>query len=103
MTVAEAASEYEAKVREFVAANDDGVPVFDAILLGMGPDGHTCSLFPGHDLLSVRLIIMVYEASSLAAVVIIKSFACNDMIALNKRYSSSQTYIYLLLCRSQIA
>ena len=47
--LAAAAAEYESIVREHVPAGSDGVPRFDFILLGMGGDGHTASLFPRTD------------------------------------------------------
>jgi 6-phosphogluconolactonase len=41
-----AARAYEAKIRRVVPITARGFPRFDAILLGMGTDGHTASLFP---------------------------------------------------------
>lgn len=35
---------------------------FDLILLGIGEDGHTASLFPGHKALSDRLVMAVHDA-----------------------------------------
>ena len=47
----QAAEDYERELRE---AFDEEVPVLDLILLGLGPDAHTASLFPGDDALGER-------------------------------------------------
>jgi 6-phosphogluconolactonase len=55
-----AAAAYE---RELLAVTD-GTGALDVVHVGMGPDGHICSLFPGHALLKdeVRLVAPITDS-----------------------------------------
>lgn len=63
------AADYDAQLRKIpesvLPRERGGLPIFDLLLLGFGPDGHICSLFPGHPLLedsSERWVLPIWDS-----------------------------------------
>ncbi len=59
--LAAAAAEYETELRETVSEKLAGLPCLDVLVMGIGDDGHTASLFPGEPTVHVsdRLVAAV--------------------------------------------
>lgn len=84
----ESARRYEEELRAFFELQPGGLPHFDMILLGLGEDGHTASLFPGTKALK--------ERNHLAAPVMLET-ALHDRITLTLPVINNAGNVFFLV------
>ncbi len=71
---ADGARAYEEELRGFFGLNEGELPRFDLVLLGLGANAHTASLFPGDP--------AIHENARMAAAVEVDDPTCRDRITL---------------------
>jgi 6-phosphogluconolactonase len=84
-----AANCYEQTIREVFDIEAGQVPQFDLILLGMGPEGHTASLFPNS--------YAAFDTENLACVVYVLDEKLNR-ITLTHRVLRAASHLVVLVC-----
>jgi 6-phosphogluconolactonase len=84
----EAAEDYDQELRGFFRLPSGQFPRFDLILLGMGPDGHTASLFPGTD--------VVQEQKKLVAAPWVETFRTHRITLTPPVLNNAASVIFLV-------